>query len=67
MVMHDAPEPSNLNTGKPWSDMNVLDLRICAEAEDTIEEAAQLLCRTQKEVREKAAELGLDFRFRHGD
>jgi len=60
--MRETIEPPNLNTGAPWSVMDVLDLRLCVEGEDTIEEAAQLLCRTQQEVREKAAELGLVLR-----
>ena len=68
MATPDAtPESPNLNTSVPWSDMDLLDLRLCAEAEDTLEDAAKIICRTQQEVREKAAELGLDLRFSHAD
>ena len=37
----------------------VEDLRYCATNKQTVTETARFLCRSEKEVAEKAAELGL--------
>jgi hypothetical protein len=48
-----------LNAGKEWSKIDLLDLRHCAARGDTIAEIAAFLLRTEADVREKARELGL--------
>jgi hypothetical protein len=52
-------ERPNLNTGTPWSEMDLFDLRNSLEQGDAPEKVADLLCRTVSEVREKMAELEL--------
>ena len=52
-------EEPNLNAGKPWSGAVIRDLRRCVALGDPIEDIASFLCRTQQEVRAKAAELEL--------
>jgi hypothetical protein len=49
------------NDGKPWSEMDLNDLKAVIADGATIEEAAEFLCRsgTVREVRRKARELGL--------
>ena len=49
----------NLNTGTPWSEVALYDLRCWLEHGDTIEQVAELLCRDVNEVREKMVELGV--------
>lgn len=55
--------PTDLNDGKPWSEMDERDLKAALEHGSTIEEAAILLCRAGSvtEVAAKAKELGLRF------
>jgi hypothetical protein len=50
----------DLNDGKPWSEMDLFDLRNNLAYGDSIEEVAGFLCRsgTVEEVRRKAEELG---------
>ena len=54
------------NDGKHWSERDVRDLMASLRCGDTIEEAAQHLCRTGTvdEVRRKAEELGLKYKSR---
>jgi len=53
-------EEPDLNTGKEWSRMDLSDLRHSIEGQGlTVAEIACFLMRTETEVREKAAELGL--------
>jgi hypothetical protein len=49
------------NDGKPWSEMDLLDLRNSLAYGTSIEEVAGFLCRagTVEEVKRKAEELGL--------
>jgi hypothetical protein len=48
------------NDGKPWSALDVFDLRRAIKCGDTIEEAAALLSRADTaEVARKAEELGI--------
>jgi hypothetical protein len=54
----------NLNTGKPWSEMDDEDLRASIAAGDTSKTAAEFLCRNANEVRKRAKELGLTWRAR---
>jgi hypothetical protein len=51
----------DLNDGKPWSEMDLFDLRNSLAHGESIEEAAGFLCRagTVEEVKRKAEELGL--------
>jgi hypothetical protein len=50
----------DLNDGKPWSEMDLFDLRNSLAYGDSIEEVAGFLCRagTVEEVRRKAEKLG---------
>jgi hypothetical protein len=52
--------------GEPWTEMDLRDLEACLRWGDTIEEAAQHLCRsgTVDDVRRKAEELGLSYKTR---
>jgi hypothetical protein len=47
----------NLNEGKPWSEMDLVDLRNALAHGRSVEEIADFLCRGEAEVREKIAEL----------
>jgi hypothetical protein len=47
------------NSGKPWSEMDLADLRGCLDHGDTFAQAASFLCRDEDEVRQKARMLGL--------
>lgn len=47
----------NINTGKPWSDMDLADLANALTFCTPIEEIAVFLCRDVDEVREKIAAL----------
>jgi hypothetical protein len=51
----------DLNDGKPWSEIDLFDLRNSLAYGDSIEEVAGFLCRagTVEEVKRKAEELGL--------
>jgi hypothetical protein len=49
----------DLNSGKPWSKMDLFDLRNSVECGTPIREVAEFLCRDLPEVRAKARELGL--------
>jgi hypothetical protein len=51
----------DINDGKPWSEMDLFDLRNSLAYERSIEEVAGFLCRsgTVEEVKRKAEELGL--------
>ncbi len=44
---------------KPWSAMEVFDLRNSLEQGESIEQVAAVLCRSVDEVARKAKELGL--------
>ena len=50
----------NLNSGEPWSEMDLEDLRRGLRKGTSIEELADFLCRDIAEVEAKAAELRLD-------
>jgi hypothetical protein len=49
----------NLNEGKPWSEMDLADLRNSLAHGRSIEDIADFLCRSVEEVRVKVAELKL--------
>ncbi len=50
---------TDINDGKPWSDMDDDDLRSEVAAGELVERAATFLCRTSDEVAIRAAALGL--------
>ena len=47
------------NSGEPWSEMDITDLKDSVAYGDTIAETATFLCRDEDEVRQKARQLGL--------
>jgi hypothetical protein len=51
----------NLNSGKPWSEMDLADLWNCMRLGDPIWKIADFLCRDADEVREKVAEIDLNY------
>jgi hypothetical protein len=51
------PSKPNLNDGKPWSEMDLLDLRNSMALGNSVAYVAEFLCRSEDEVREKIAEL----------
>jgi hypothetical protein len=55
--MNTADDEPNLNTGQPWSEMVLLDLANCVRLNQPIEEIADFMCRSRREIREKIAEL----------
>jgi len=57
MKQSDADDRPNLNTGQEWSEMDLFDLANCVRLNNPIEEIADFLCRSRREVREKLAGL----------
>jgi hypothetical protein len=57
MTQPDPDDPPNLNSGTPWAEEEVFDLANCIRLNQPIEEIANFLCRSRREVREKVAEL----------
>ncbi len=47
----------NISSGKPWSKLDLQDLRYCLAAGEPLEAIADFLCRDVDEVRAKVAEL----------
>ena len=47
------------NSGEPWSEMDIQDLRASLDFGNTLADAASMLCSEEDEVRQKARELGL--------
>lgn len=56
-------EKFDINDGEPWTEMDIRDLTAALNSGDTIEDAAQHLCRsgTVGDVRRKAEEIGLSY------
>ena len=54
MDIEDRPD---LNSGKPWSEMDLFDLGNSVRLRESVDEIATFLCRSRREVREKIAEL----------
>ena len=52
-------EQSDLNSGKEWTKKDLFSLRNRIEHGRTVAHVASFLMRTETEVREKAAELGI--------
>ena len=57
--MDHMTEQPDLNTGKEWSKNDLFSLRNRIEHGRTVGHIAAFLTRTEAEIREKAAELGL--------
>jgi hypothetical protein len=53
----DLENRADMNTGKKWSQMDLLDLANCIRLNDPVEEIASFMCRSRREIREKIAEL----------
>ena len=53
----DTDDPPDLNTGKEWSEMDLLNLAISVRMRNPIEFTAMFLCRSRREIRDKIAEL----------
>jgi hypothetical protein len=49
----------NINSGRPWSEMDLFDLRSSLEWGRSIEEVAEFLCRDVEEVEIEAKVRGL--------
>ncbi len=49
----------NINSGMPWSEMDIEDLRQSFAYGNSVAETADVLCRDVEEVEEKLADLGL--------
>lgn len=47
----------DLNTNKPWSPMDIADLRTCIIRKVSVAETARFLMRDEAEVAEKIAEI----------
>jgi hypothetical protein len=52
----------NRNSGQPWSEMDLWDLRNSLSHGRTADEVAEFLCRDTDEVRQKMAQLGIEER-----
>ena len=53
----DIETRPKLNTGRNWSEMDLADLANCLRVNDPIEEIADFMCRSRREIRDKIAEL----------
>jgi hypothetical protein len=49
---------ADLNSGEPWSDLSLQDLRWCLKRKIPVNRTAEFLCRSPSEVARKANELG---------
>jgi hypothetical protein len=54
MMQYGKP---NINEGKPWSKMDLVDLRNSLALGGSVAYIAEFLCRSEDEVREKIADL----------
>jgi hypothetical protein len=50
----DLENRADMNTGRKWSQMDLLDLANCVRLNDPVEE---IVCRSRREIRDKIAEL----------
>ena len=57
MNQPDIEDRPDLNTGKPWSEMDLFDLAISVRLGDPIDEIAGFQCRSRREIRDKIADL----------
>ena len=47
----------NVNSGKPWSEMDIRDLKVALQYNRTVADLGDFLCRDVEEVEAKIAEL----------
>ena len=59
MAQPDPDDRPNLNSDTPWSEVEAFNLANCIRLHQAIEEIANFLCRSRREVCEKIAELEL--------
>jgi hypothetical protein len=64
MRQTDPDDPPNLNSDPPWSEIDVFDLANCIRLNQSVEEIADFLCRSRREVREKIGQLERTGEFR---
>ena len=57
-----CPEP-DINSGKPWSQSDLDDLKTAYKVDADLEEIAEHLCRDWEEVAQKCADLNLELRY----
>jgi hypothetical protein len=60
--VYSEPDEAYWNTGGPWSESEVQDIRYAAEHGETLEEVSVFLMRTPADVLAKATELSLRIR-----
>lgn len=60
--MPAAIKDPDMNSGEPWSEMDLYDLRMCAESGTSAAATATFLCRHIDETIAKARELGIDLK-----
>ena len=58
-IQHESTEPMDANSGEPWSEADISDLKNELDHGRTIAETASFLCRDVYEVRAKMKELRL--------
>jgi hypothetical protein len=58
-IHRESTEQMDANSGEPWSEMDISDLKNEIAHGRTCAETASFLCRDEDEVRQKAKELGL--------
>ena len=58
-IHRESTEPMDANSGEPWSEADISDLKNELAHGRTVAETASFLCRDEDEVRQKAKELGL--------
>ena len=58
-VHSGSAERMDANSGEPWSELDIQDLRASLDFGNTFADAASMLCRDEDEVRQKAKQLGL--------
>src|SRR5260370_16789954 len=56
-MKEDIENRTDMNTGKKWSQMDLLDLANCIRLNDPVEEIASFMYRSRREIRDKIAEL----------
>ena len=60
-----SDDPANANTGVAWDDLDDRDLLDFVDDQQSVAEIAEVLCRTEAEIRARMAAKG--FRFRSAD
>jgi len=61
-VYSSSAGDSDTNSPAHWSAWAEQELKACAQKGDSLAEIAIFLCRTEREIAEKAKEIGLEFK-----